>query len=387
MKHFLSNIKYFQKSWLVILVIIIITTVASIIKIEIGVKGDGYTHYNNYIIFKNSFLNLFDNKDLYVAHPEKQWDLYKYSPTFALLMGPFTIFSNGVGLILWNLFNSLALALAILTLPIKKEAVKSYILWFILIELITSIQNAQSNGIMAASMIMAYNCFERNNNFLASLLIVLSVHVKLFGIVCAVLFILYPKRVRFILYSIFWVIILGLLPLIVITPDQLLYLYKSWTYLLVNDFSASTGLSVMGFLKSWFNLDVSKDIIVAIGLLILLLPLLHYRNNNDLQFRLFFIASILIWVIIFNHKAESPTFIIAISGTAIWYFSQVRQVDNLILLWLVFILTSITPTDIFPKYLRETFVTPYVFKAVPCIFIWVKLSYQLIFLRYKSAIA
>lgn len=46
-----------------------------------------YTHYNNYIIFKNSFEHLSSNKDIYKSYPEEHWDLYKYSPTFSFAMG------------------------------------------------------------------------------------------------------------------------------------------------------------------------------------------------------------------------------------------------------------------------------------------------------------
>jgi hypothetical protein len=375
-----------RTKWFIIAIIVIAVLVASIIKVELGVKTDGYSRYNNYVIFKNSFLNLIHAEDLYIAHPDMQWDLYKYSPTFAFFMGPFALFPNSTGSILWSMFNALTLVIAILALPIKKESIKVSILWFILIELVTSIQNAQSNGIMAASMIMAYNYFERKNNLLAALFVALSFYIKIFGIICALLFVLYPQRFRFISYLTMWIAILLLLPLTVVSPDQLLFQYKSWWGLLTNDFSVSTGLSVMGFFKSWFGFDAPKNIVMVIGALILLLPFYHLKKYADLQYRILFLSSILLWVIIFNHKAESPTFIIAVTGIAIWYFSQTRDLRNLIFLVLAFVLTSLTPTDIFSVYLRETIVTPYVLKAVPCIFIWVIISYQLLFLKYKTAL-
>lgn len=41
--------------------------------------------YNNYVIFKMSFPHLVNNEDLYIVQPEEHWDLYKYTPTFAVL--------------------------------------------------------------------------------------------------------------------------------------------------------------------------------------------------------------------------------------------------------------------------------------------------------------
>ena len=49
-------------------------------------NGITYTHYNNYIIFKQSYFHLIENKDLYTLYPNEHWDYYKYSPTFSLLM-------------------------------------------------------------------------------------------------------------------------------------------------------------------------------------------------------------------------------------------------------------------------------------------------------------
>ena len=69
-------------------------------------KFDGheetYTQYNNYVIFKNSHQHLKDNSNLYKAYPKEQWDLFKYTPTFAALFGVFSIFPDGVGLFLWT---------------------------------------------------------------------------------------------------------------------------------------------------------------------------------------------------------------------------------------------------------------------------------------------
>jgi len=113
------------------------------------------------------------------------------------------------------------------------------------------------------------------------------------------------------------------------------------------------------------------------------LPLIKFKNFENFGFRFLYLASILIWSVIFNHKAESPTYVIAILGVAIWYFSQRKKIENLALLVFAFIFTSLSPTDIFPKFLRDLLVIPYVLKAVPCIFIWVKLTYELLFDKFE----
>ena len=49
-------------------------------------------------------------------------------------------------------------------------------------------------------------------------------------------------------------------------------------------------------------------------------------------------------------------------------------------LWIIlaFVLTVLSPTDLFPKYIRDEFIWPYSLKVVPCILIWTILSWQLI---------
>jgi hypothetical protein len=115
------------------------------------------------------------------------------------------------------------------------------------------------------------------------------------------------------------------------------------------------------------------------------LPLIRYKLFKEFGFRLIFLSSLLIWVIIFNHKAESPTFVVALAGIAIWFFSQNRNTLNMVLLVLAFIFASLSPMDIFPAFIRKTIVVPYVLKAVPCIFIWMKIIFELTFKKYSAS--
>lgn len=372
--NFLKDINF------VLLVYIAIAVLASLGEYLKGVKvfdGREYTHYNNYLVFKQSFFNLVTGKDLYILYPDIVWDYFKYSPTFALLMAPFAMLPDMIGLILWNLLNALVLFFAVKYLPGKEDKTKALILWFIALELLTSIQNSQSNGLLAGLLVFSFVFFERRNVLLASLFIVLSFYIKLFGIAAAVLFLLYPDKLKFIAYSVLWFILLGILPLLAVSPEQLIFLYRSWANLLASDQAVSYGLSVMGILQSWFHLMPPKYLVLGLGTILLLLPFLNLRSYGNFQFRNLLLASLLIWVIIFNHKAESPTYIIAMAGVAVWYFTQPKRVINLVLLLLALALTSLSPTDLFPRYLRDHLFSPYKLKALPVILVWVKIQSDL----------
>jgi len=345
----------------------------------------GIDHIKNFLIFKNSFFNLIIDKDFYVPQQYQNMDidLYKYSPAFALLFAPLAILPNVIGVVLWNLLNTLLLFFAIKSLNFDEKK-KAIIFWLVFIEMLTSIQNCQSNALIAALIIFAFILLERKKLFLAAFCIVFSAYIKLFGIVAIILFLFYPDKIKFILYTILWTVILFFLPLLVVSFHQLIVLYQSWGKMLAEDQSISWGLSVMGIIKSWFNLDVPKMYVQIVGVFILCLPLLSIKSWREPIFRILYLSSVMIWVVIFNHRAESPTFIIALCGMAIWFVSQNSSPMNIFLIIFALVLTSLSPTDLFPKIIRDTYVVPYALKALPALLIWMVIQYKLFSIAFKS---
>ncbi len=364
-----------------------ITLIVSFFEIAKGTKdfgGKSYPHYNNYLIFTKSFYHLIEKKDLYKAFPEEHWDLFKYSPTFALLMGLFAIFPEYFGLILWNLLNSLLPFFALKSINLIDEKRRAYIIWFILIDIVTSMQNSQSNGLIAGLLILSFVFFEKRKIHLSALFLTLSLFVKPIGFVSFFLFLLYPKKVKFLLFSLIFSILLLLLPLFSVTPSHLYFLYKSWMNLLMRDYSLYEGLSLFGILKNWFGLSLSKQIVIFSGIILFLLSFLRKKLFEKIEFRFLLLSSSLIWAVIFNHKAESPTFVIATCGVAIWYFSGRKGLEDLLLLIFYLLLTSISSTDLTPIFLKEKFIKPYLLKALPSILIWVKIQVELLFSKFES---
>jgi hypothetical protein len=320
---------------------------------------------------------LLDGKDLYQAYPGEHWDYYKYSPTFALLMTPLAIFPDLPGLMLWNLINVFVLFFAISRFPLSSKKVYLWMLGFMILEMINSTQNSQSNCLLAGMLLFAFLALEKKQVAIASLLVVGTVFIKVFGIVAFSLFLFYPGKLKAALFSLGWVVLLLVLPLLVISPEYLIEQYQSWMNLLVNDRSTWEGLSVAGFLDRWFDINFRNGSLIM-GVILFCIPLLKFRSFEEFQFRALFLASILIWIVIFNFRAESATFVIAVSGIAIWYFIQTKNSVNTTFLILAFIFTILSPTDLFPRSLRNTYVIPYALKALPCILIWIKLQYDLL---------
>ncbi|MBK7763149.1 MAG: DUF2029 domain-containing protein [Bacteroidetes bacterium] len=332
-----------------------------------------YTNFNNYLIFKQSFYHLINGQDLYCLYPNEQWDLFKYSPAFSLFFSGFAILPDWLGLSLWNILNAMVLVGGVYLLPRFTLLQKGIVLLLVFVELITSMQNSQSNALMAGLLIMCFALLEKKQYFWATFCIVCSVYIKIFGLVGFLLFLFYPNKLKQIAYVLFWVLFFTFIPLFVIDYKQLTFLYTSWAHMLSHDFSNSIGFSVAGWLQSWFNFTPNKGILTLVGAAILCIPFIKYKYYRSLRFRMLALCSILIWIVIFNHKAESPTFIISMMGVSIWFMMSWQTMIDKTLLVLAIVFTSLSVTDLFPAIIRTDFMVPFVIKVVPCILIWIRI--------------
>ena len=50
----------------------------------------------------------------------------------------------------------------------------------------------------------------------------------------------------------------------------------------------------------------------------------------------------------------------------------------------MFILSSMSPSDLFPAYLRKEWVQPYALKALPVTLVWLKLCYEMMTKDYAA---
>ncbi len=340
-----------------------------------------YTNYNNYVIFSQSFHHLKNNQDLYILHPEEHWDLFKYTPTFSAFFGLFALFPDWLGVNLWNLVNALVLLSAIYYLPRLNNTQKGWVLLIVLLEFTGAAMGEQSNALIAGLLVFSFGLLENKKFLIASLCIVLTVFIKLFGVVGFALFLFYPQKWKLALYSLGWTLIMLLVPFIFIDYEQYMTLISSYGNMLSNDQMISNGFSVMGWLNSWFSLNVSSLVVVLTGVGMFLLPLARFKAYKYFSFRYLTLASVLLWVIIFNHKAESPTYIIAMTGVALWFIEGGKKPINIVLLVLALMLVSFSSTDLFPSSLRKDFIQPYAMKAFPCILIWLKIIYDMMLIK------
>jgi hypothetical protein len=389
---------YLLRPNLVLAVYCLAAVIVTLLKLAPGPfveNGFRYQPLQNFAIFRDSFNHLVHHQNLYAPFRATQWDLYRYSPTFALLFAPFALLPYAAGAVLWNLLNAAALFWAVNSVPVLdsrqqahsdsvvRDRKKALALWFMFLAMLSAIQNAQSNALMAALMIGAWNAQQRGKEDFAGLFIVLATFIKLFGIFALLPCLLIGDRKRLLRYTAASATLFVFLPLFVVRFAELRILYRDW-YATVRAFNqVRLGISVMGLLKS-LHLNVPSNAVVIVGAVILIVTALLAIRTQGGRAPFLVLASVLIFVTIFNYAAESPSYVIAVAGVALWYFSQPRTAVNLALLIATFLLAMLSSTDLFPRALRHDVFEPYAVKALPCILVWLKIGTEPLFVLLHS---
>lgn len=353
----------------------------------------GPARYNNYLIYKHVFWNVFHCKNLYDFYPGLYLYQNHYGPTFSLFIAPFAILPDAIGIVLWGLANSAVLFYAIQKLPLDKKSIQ-VVLAISLLEMSGSIQSQQFNPMLCGWIILSFVYLLKSRTAAAAFFISGGMLVKLYGI-AGLLFT--PLVGRYRSMTGWMVISMGVLiciPMLYSDSSFILHSYVDWYQRLVgkNSENIMTNLtdgmqdiSAMGMVRRMTGLNGLQNIYFLFPAGILsLLPLLKSKCFEENRFRLFYLAQVLVGVVIFSTSAESPTYVIAVTGVAIWYaaFGEQRPKWLNTLLWLLFLLTILSSTDIFPSYLRNGWVKPYALKALPCVLSWIIITCQLLF--YKN---
>ena len=271
-------------------------------------------------IFRASFWHLLHQQNLYARYGSH--DLFKYSPTAALLFAPFAVFSYPVGMLFWNAFNVGALIAVFRRLFPRRHAALALLL--VLPELFNATQASQSNALVAALILLAFYSLENDHAWVASLAIAVGTAIKLFPIAALSLAIFYSCRRRVALAFVLCAAALCLLPLTITSPAMLHAQYDWWRGVEAID-AMDRGASVMRALQELFRVDWPNWPVQLAGVLVLLAPLLRRSSWSDVHFRRTYLASLLVFVVIFNHQSETPSFIIAATGAAIWYMWSPRD--------------------------------------------------------------
>jgi hypothetical protein len=379
------RLPFFNNRLNIISLWMIITLISVIKQLVIG-------KFNNYKIYKNVYFHTIEKLPLYKEYPLEYFDHNHYGPVFSLVIAPFALLPDYLGLPLWGLFNAGILAWAITQLPLKSTQINA-VLWICFQELLTALLGLQFNPMMTAIIILSFVYIEKAKDFWSAFFIVLGVFVKLYGIVGLAFFFFSKNKIKFILSLLFWSIVLFTLPMLISSPEYIIQTYHEWFDRLILKNNENTGLdsyqdiSLMGMVRRIFqDSSISNLPFLIVGIILFGLQYLRIKQYKEESFRLMLLASVLLFTVIFSSGSESPTYIIAFVGVAIWFVIQPKPISKTYigLFILALILTSFSPSDLIPKFLKDNYIRPYALKALPCVLIWFSIVYEMLKNKFNN---
>jgi len=348
-----------------------------------AVKGDAI---NNFIIFKQSFFHLKNHTNLYVEYLNEYKDHYYYSPSFAVLVTPFVFLPKILAPFVWGFFDAWVLFYAIRKLPIQSKY-QNFILILSANEMMNATANLQSNGIMAATIILAFVYLLKQKQSASALMMLVGFFIKLYSITGLAFFFFSKQKIKFILYFIFWSVVIFCLPLIIVSPANLIQCYRDWfaALSLKSNFDLTVpmhqnmvDITLQGMVKRIFDLpNLNKWLFILPALIIFGAQYLFYQYFKNPVYQLYILCSVLLFIIVFNTGTESPTFIIGVPAICLWYCLQHKtKWINTIFVVSIF-LSSFSYSDIFTPWFRTHVMMPYALKALGCFIVWLTIAFQI----------
>lgn len=361
-----------------------------LLAIVAGYKQYHHHSYNNYLIFKYVYWHTIDLQNLYDNYSEYR-DSNHYGPVFSVFIAPFALLPDGLGCILWNMANVSILLWGIYSLPISLNK-RTIIAWICAHEALTALFSFQFNIALTGIILLSFSYLIKKKEIQSAFFIAFGTLVKLYGIVGLAFFFFSKNKLKFIISCFIAFAVLFALPMVISSPAFVIQSYTDWYHSLAhkNDLNASLtsfqDISLMGIVRrATGNINIPNAPFLLVGLVLFGLPYLRIKQYKHLGFRLMLLASTLIFTVIFSSGSESPTYIIAFAGVAIWFTVQQNPKKGWIIALFIFafILTSLSPTDIFPRSFKE-FIRLYSLKALPCVIIWLTIIYQMMKEDFKS---
>lgn len=370
----------------ILFVWILTGAIFAVVKLLIG-------KYNNYKIFEWVSRHTIDNLPLYEIYPE-YYDYNHYGIVFSLIIAPFSVLPEWLGMILWIAANTIFLFYAIKQLPFTQNQ-KAFIYWFSYIELMTAQGVQQFNISVAAFIILAFVFIEQKKDFWAACVIMLGAMVKIYPIVGLAFFFFSKQKSRLVLSCICWGVVFFVIPMLYTSgADYVISQYFDWIERLQlkntdNTFALSQNVSLLGFVRKLSGNPAYSDLWLIIpGLILFFIPYLRISQYKYLRFRLMLLANVLLFVILFSTGTEASGYITGMIGVAIWYICSpsTHKNYNYRLMIITLVVVGLSTTELVPPFIRNELIRPYVTKVWPCILVWLTICYEMICLDFSKEI-
>ena len=356
-----------------------------------------YNSDGNYRIFIGVWNHTIAELPLFDHYPEEYDDMNHYGPFFALVIAPFAWMQRYVGMFFWMLFLSMFLYASVRKSDFTKYQ-QLFIFWFCSHELLNALFLQQYNVAITAGLLLTFTMIERRQDFWAAFFIMLGTMIKLYGIVGLAFFFFSKNKTKLLLSCLFWGLVMFVAPMAVASPEYIIDQYYEWYVALVeknadninvlngNMADLSTNISLLGMVRRTTQILTYSDLWLIIpGIIAFCIPYLRISQYKYVAFRQTLLASVLMFTVLFSTGSENSTYIIAFAGVALWYACAPwkRSRWDIALMVVVFIISSLSPGDLFPKVIYREVIQPYALKALPVTIVWFKLCYEMYTKDYR----
>ena len=360
-----------------------------------------YNSDGNYRIFIGVWNHTIEQLPLFDHYPLEYDDMNHYGPFFALVIAPFAWMNRYAGMAFWMLFLSMFLYVSVRKSDFTKYQ-QLFVFWFCSHELLNALFLQQYNIAITAGVLLTFTMIERKQDFWAAFFIMLGTMIKLYGIVGLAFFFFSKNKLTLVLSCLFWGVVMFVAPMAVSSPEYIIQQYYEWYIALVeknadninvlagNMADLSTNISLLGMVRRTTQIVTYSDLWLIIpGIIAFLIPYLRISQYKYVAFRQALLASVLMFTVLFSTGSENSTYIIAFAGVALWYCCAPwkRSKWDIALMVVVFIISSLSPGDLFPKAIYRGLIQPYALKALPVTIVWFKLCYEMYTRDYTPAVS
>lgn len=355
----------------------------------IGVVGKyAIDAINNYYIYEGVFNHFLAQVTLYGHYPAEYFDMNHYGILFALLIAPFAIMPDFIGLLLWVVGGVWLLYYAISKLPIERRY-KNLIILLMLPELFLSVTYQQFGIAMLAMIILTLGYVERGRHWLSTLLIAVGTFVKIYMLGALAFFFFAKRKWSFVGWFALWCVVLFLLPMLFSSPGYVLSQYVDWGAAITaksgsNMFSEYQNISLLGFVRKTTGCATYDDMwIMGGGLLLFLVPYFRVGQYKNSAFRLMFLSSVLMFLVLFSSGSESCSYLMAIVAVGMWW--AVTPYGHTVVAYLLLGLSvaSCLATNLLPSEFYHEVFRLYALKSLPFTFVWLRILYEMVRCDYS----
>lgn len=344
--------------------------------------------FNNYDIYKGVFNHLCKQTTLYGFYPGEYADMNHYGILFGLIIAPFAILPDFVGLSLWMVAGCAVMFWGIQKLYIEQKY-KNLIALTIVAELFLSVAYQQFSIAMLGMIILSFHYTVKGKNSIATLLILIGAFVKIYTLGALAFFLFAKRKWNYIGWFALWAVVLFALPMVFSSPEYVIEQYYNWYEALMakndsNLFSPYQNISILGVFRKISGSSSYSDLwIMASGMILFLLPFLRVSQYKNYNFKLAFLSSVLLFLILFSTGSESCSYLIAMVGVGLWWAITPSGHNWLTTTLFVLCILSTVAINLLPPNFHDTVFRTYALKAIPFTLVWLYSIYEM--LRYDYA--